>query len=222
MGPNAGEVELRVAHRAAHGAERRPTRGSSEYADRPQLFPLYDPRYPDERAPGFEYDGRPNGVTPGLADTYYGQCRSRSGAVGPVGTTTAPSAQPFTPCRNAGDAGVIDAERRRSDTDAAIDGAVADAGDAGAGDARTRARRTAVIRTPVSADAGGADDGGVPDAAPTDPPFTGECLNLDDIDVALRGLHPQDVWVTRLRASLPANRSRKATSCSRPRSSRRR
>ena len=32
-----------------------------------------------------------------------------------------------------------------------------------------------------------------------------ECLYLDDIDVALRGLHPTDVWVTRLRANLPAN-----------------
>ena len=179
-----------------------------EYADRPQLFAANDPRYPNERAPGFQYTGDPNGVTPGLADTYYGQCRS-SGAVAPVGSTTAPSAQPFTPCRSATDAGVI-TPSDAGVADAAIDSGARDAGgtDAGAGDAGDPDAGDPDAGDPDAgtADAGSDDDGGgVPDAAPTDPPFTGECLNLDDIDVALRGLHPQDVWVTRMRASLAAN-----------------
>jgi hypothetical protein len=31
------------------------------------------------------------------------------------------------------------------------------------------------------------------------------CDQFDDIDVALKGLHPSDVWITRLRAYLPAS-----------------
>src|SRR5262249_19939858 len=32
----------------------------------------------------------------------------------------------------------------------------------------------------------------------------GSCASFDDIDVALDGAHAQDIWVTRLRAKLPA------------------
>src|SRR5439155_17429525 len=41
----------------------------------------------------------------------------------------------------------------------------------------------------------------------TPPPDTSSdpCAYLDDLHVALRGLHEQDVWVTRLRAVLPSS-----------------
>jgi hypothetical protein len=64
--------------------------------------------------------------------------------------------------------------------------------DAGAGDAGDASTEGG---TQQEADAG-ATSSTAPD---------GECLYLDDIDVALLGLHPRDVWVTRLRASLPAD-----------------
>lgn len=65
-----------------------------------------------------------------------------------------------------------------SATDASDDGAAADASDDGS----------------TSSDGGTGDDGG------TSP----EC-KFDDIEVATRGMFPTDVWITRLRANLPAS-----------------
>jgi hypothetical protein len=190
----------------------------SEYADKPEVFTAYDPRYGGSRAPGYVPTG--SGAVPGLADTYYSQCRSRytppasSGSA--TGSATPPSGQsPFTsPCRNAADAGIETPDASSADASSA------DASDAGAGGL------DAAGADAGDDDGGAASDGGANDGAAasdgaagdagseptTAPPATGsggssyaDCLYLDDIDVALRGLHPTDVWVTRLRADLPAN-----------------
>jgi hypothetical protein len=201
----------------------------SEYADKPELFTAYDPRYGGSRAPGYVPTG--SGAVPGLADTYYSQCRSRyappASTGSATGSTTPPSGQsPFTsPCRNAADAGIDTPDASSGDASA-----LSDAGDAGdAGDARDAGTLDLDAGADAGDDDGGAladggdggdggasSDGGASDDGgsepTTDPPGTGngsssyaECLYLDDIDVALRGLHPADVWVTRLRANLPAN-----------------
>ena len=49
-------------------------------------------------------------------------------------------------------------------------------------------------------DAASPDGGGVT-ATPPPPPWTPK--QCDDLDIALKGLHRQDVWITRLRANLP-------------------
>lgn len=70
-------------------------------------------------------------------------------------------------------------------------------------------------------DSGGPDDGGdasndgdassdggmvgMPDAGPACYRYVSACDALDDLDVALTGMHQSDVWVTRLRAFLPAS-----------------
>jgi MYXO-CTERM domain-containing protein len=122
-------------------------------------------------------------ANPGLYDAYMSQCRLYS---------------PAPPC-DAGsfpqgpeDAGVRDSGPEASLDEAGDDGGSADATDAGS-----------------PTDAGGAsDDGGsaAPDAAPTCPENPSDsCEYFDDLTVALTGLHPENVWVTRLRALLPAN-----------------
>lgn len=192
----------------------------TEYADKPQLFTLSDPRYAGGRAPGYATTGR-GGVTPGLADTYYSQCRSRTAR--PTGSPSpAPSAQPFTPCRNSPDAGVISGDDAGqldggAHDDAGDGGAGEDAGgehDAGAGedagddagleaDAADASDAGDASAEATAPDAGAGGAGGEDDDAPTSQ--RRECLYLDDIDVALTGLHARDVWITRLRASLPAD-----------------
>ena len=188
----------------------------SEYADKPELFTAYDPRYGGSRAPSYVPTG--SGAVPGLADTYYSQCRSRYGSPSgaPGGATIAPTnPSAFTsPCRNAADAGV-GAQDASTDASSISDGG--DAGDASAidPDAGPDAGDDDGGALADGGDAGDAGDGTSADGGTeptTDPPGGGsspssnaECLYLDDIDVALRGLHPTDVWVTRLRANLPAN-----------------
>ncbi|MDB5221035.1 MAG: hypothetical protein JWO86_8962 [Myxococcaceae bacterium] len=200
----------------------------SEYADKPQLFTAYDPRFGGARAPGYVPTG--SGAVPALADTYYSQCGSRYGSAtgtstgtGTSGSPNTPAGQsPFTtPCRNGADAGIGEQD---ASVDASRNGDAGDAGDA------------AAIDPDAGADAGGSDggdgdggdladggdaDGGTADGGATSdggseptnpnagdvpsPSSNAECLYLDDIDVALRGLNATDVWVTRLRANLPAN-----------------
>jgi hypothetical protein len=54
------------------------------------------------------------------------------------------------------------------------------------------------------ADSGSGSDSGS-DSAPTCTVTTNACDTFDDLDVATAGMHPSDVWVTRLRAFLPAS-----------------
>ncbi|MDB4944226.1 MAG: hypothetical protein JWP97_3760 [Labilithrix sp.] len=181
-----------------------------EYADKPQLFTDYDPRFGGGRAPGYVSTGTAYGTTPGLADAYYGQCRAPGAILPPTSPSagSSPTASPFTPCPDGTDAGAGVPPDAASPVDA---GTVADAGsdpdsgdelDAGTDpDADTDAGDADVAD---AADAGGptppGDDGGLVYPPPSQ---AGVCLYLDDLDVAMRGLHPRDVWVTRLRASLP-------------------
>lgn len=156
----------------------------TEYADRPEL------REGTAQSTSSGTSGAAS--TPGLADVYYGLCKSRV-ALTPVGQQ--PSAQPFTPCRNQADAGIAQGS---GEADAAADsGQSSDAGvDGGEDDAGELADGG------TSGDGGNtANDSGVP----TTPPHGDECAYLDDLRVATRGLHADDVWVTRLRASLPSN-----------------
>ena len=181
----------------------------AEYAGQPQLFTQYDPRYASGYQPYYRPTGTANGVTPGLADTYYSQCKA-SGAIQPPASTTTPapgpSAKPdFTPCRNTPDAGVPGKDAGPTDPP---DAAVADAGDPDAGDPDggeldASTDRDASVPPDASTKDAGIDD----EDAATPPPTSqnGVCLNLDDIDTALKGLHPNDVWITRFRASLPSS-----------------
>jgi hypothetical protein len=92
-------------------------------------------------------------------------------------------ADPSQPPWQEKEAGAPDAQADAS----APDASAPDAGDpdAGASDA---------------GDAGPAGDGG-PTVVPPPPPWTPK--QCDDLDIALKGLHPKDVWITRLRANLP-------------------
>ncbi len=127
--------------------------------------------------PSPDNGGPPN---PGLADAYLGPCLF-PGEGGSSGPTPCPAAPPDAGVDAARDVAVeadIDAE-----ADADIDADIgAEAGtDAG-----------------VDANDAGAEDAGLPPAP------TGPC-GLDDLTVALTGLHPDDVWVTRLRSRLPVD-----------------
>jgi hypothetical protein len=94
---------------------------------------------------------------------------------------------------------------RTQSLDASLDGALFDApfeggpgggpGDASGADASDDA----------APDSGGdaSDDGGF--SSGDDGGSCHACEGFDDLDVALVGLHPADVWVTRMRALLPAN-----------------
>lgn len=179
----------------------------AEYANKPQLFTASDPRFGGRYDPNADFAaaGLTNSPNPGLADTYYAQCRA-PGAITPPSSsssTTSPTKPPdFTPCRSTQDAGVEQDAGNLDPQDAGVDSGEIDAGDPDAGD------------VDAGDDDGGADasaprDASVPpeqDSGTTTPPVSkGVCLYLDDLDTALRGLHPRDVWVTRFRASLPSS-----------------
>jgi hypothetical protein len=185
----------------------------TEYANKPQLFTAYDPRYAVGRSPAYVSTGSGSGATPGLADAYFSQCRYSSG-YGSGSATTAPSAAPFTPCRNGSDAGVATNDAAAGDaSDAGSDAATGDAGEVDASTEDAGDTDAGVADDAGDGDAGVADDAGgeladtgaAGASTPVTPPAPSPCAYLDDLDVAMRGLHPQDVWVTRLRASLPAN-----------------
>jgi hypothetical protein len=122
--------------------------------------------------------GAPNGAAnPPLYQAYNAFCSGTGPSNGSTVVRPTPCAQAsgLDASSEAGDdGGEADAE-----VDAEVDGEVdAEAG----GDA--------------GAEAGGNDAGG--SAAPADP-----CQSFDDLDVAMLGIDPTNVWVTRMRASLP-------------------
>ncbi|HSO31297.1 MAG TPA: DUF2330 domain-containing protein [Labilithrix sp.] len=179
----------------------------AEYADKPQLFTTSDPRFGGGSDPHAVVTGSGTGPNPGLADAYYAQCKAPGAITPPTSSSTAPSpSKPpdFTPCRNTPDAGIPPADAGHVDPqDAGADAADLDAGEPDAGDVDAGDEDAA-------ADASTTPDASVPpgdDAGPTTtPPVSkGVCLYLDDLDTAMRGLHPKDVWVTRFRASLPSS-----------------
>jgi hypothetical protein len=88
-----------------------------------------------------------------------------------------------------------------ADSNASADGDGADAGDDGpqAGDAIADAEIASDAASDALSD-GPAFDASADGGGLVVPPRTKQC---DDLDVAVRGLHPTDVWVTRMRAFLP-------------------
>lgn len=168
----------------------------TEYADQPQLVwsGIASAATVSRRGPN-----------PGLTDSYFGLCkRWSSSSSAPFGSSSSSSGSSgsFTPCpRPAADAGIdVEQPPEQPPEDAGTPDAESDAeSDAGIADASTDA----------SADAG---VGAKPDAGESSSTATGslvppyaECSYLDDLQVAVTGLHTQDVWVTRLRAVLPAD-----------------
>jgi hypothetical protein len=179
-----------------------------EYANQPVLFTSFDPRYGNGRPPGYVTTGVASRGTPTLADTYYGLCGSNAAGTGSSGSTPSPSGQPFTPCRNGADPGFGTKDAGAADASEEED-AGAEAGEGGDGGA-SEGGADADADADAGADAGAQDAGEEttpPYEPPSAPPYTprGMCKGFDDLDVAMRGLHPRDVWITRLRASLPAN-----------------
>gem|GEM_PF-835474 len=192
-----------------------------EYADKPQVFTERDPRFPYRLPPGYVSTGRSTGFTPGLADAYFAQCKNatwrpelarRTPASSPGSSPSAP----FTPCpRTTSDAGIgdddaggghdgeHDAGTRVDAGDHQHDAGEHDAGEHDAGE-HDAGDHDAGDHDAGDHDAGATEDPGS-DAHPPNGSGGGACLTMDDLDVATGGLHPQDVWVTRLRASLPAN-----------------
>lgn len=126
------------------------------------------------------------GANPGLTDSYFGLCRvTRASSPAPVGTPS--SSTPLVPCPKA-DAAV---DPQQQPVDAGID-ADAEAADAQAADAEAPDASVPDAEAPSAY---------VGDLRPTHP----DCRYLDDLDVAVSGLHRRDVWVTRLRAVLPVD-----------------
>ena len=178
----------------------------AEYANKPQLFTATDPRFGGRYDPSADFAaaGATKGPNPGLADTYYAQCKVPGAVTPPASSSgsTGPTKPPdFTPCRNTPDAGVEQDAGQVVPQDAGPDAGDLDAGDGDAGDEDGGAD--------AGADGSALPDASVPpgeDSGTTTPPVSkGVCLYLDDLDTALRGLHPRDVWVTRFRASLPSS-----------------
>lgn len=151
---------------------------------------------------------------PSLVDTYFGLCRG-PGPVSSGGTSNttpcpdngpSPAVDSGAPPRDAGpsrDASASDAAPTATDggevDGGEVDGGEADGGevDGGEVDAGTAEDASAPV-----ADAGPPrTDAGAP-PAPSAPSFA---CGLDDLAVATEGMNPTGVWVTRLRAVLPAN-----------------
>jgi hypothetical protein len=173
----------------------------TEFADNAQIYESSDPR-------SYRLPSRGSAVTPGLADAYFAQCRGRRL---PSSDPSTPTGLPFTPCPKPGtttdggtqgdhdagdhhDAGVLDAS-----TDTDLDAGDLDGGENDAGQDHDGDAGDPDASPDTDHDAGDPPDDGVA-PLPADP-----CAHLDDLELALDGLHPNDVWVTRLRAVLPAD-----------------
>jgi hypothetical protein len=123
------------------------------------------------------------GANPSLRQAYYAFC---GGAAPGNGSTVVPP----TPCSHT------------NELDASVD-AADDAGEAGDGGEAVDASQDAE----GGVDAGDRADAGndsASEASTPPPPATG-CDAFDDLDVALSGIDPSSVWLTRLRGSLPAS-----------------
>jgi hypothetical protein len=114
-------------------------------------------------------------VAPSVFQTYESTCVTRAPHTAPCDETALPPAD-----GSPDDAGAPEDEDADEDASAGDAGAGADAADASA-------------------------------APPPEPPPASSCTKLvsgcdgfDDYEVATRGLHPDDVWITRLRADLPS------------------
>ncbi len=126
-----------------------------------------------------------------LADVYMSQCPCPVDA----GSCGSPG----------GPVGSVDAADEAS-PDAAGDATPDAADDTGQSDAQDLGDVAAESDSAVAADAPAPDSGAPPGAgAVPQCPTIQSCADFDDLDVALVGLNPQSVWVTRMRAVLAAN-----------------
>ncbi len=159
----------------------------TEFAGRPQLS-FYGQYTPPPSYYGNNYNGNP-----GLAEAYYSLCRPTNTG-GSTGQGT--GGQPV-PC-TAADAGHDAAPMTTPDSGHDAESDAGNGGDGGTIDGEAPDAEVA--------DAGAHDSGTAEDASP--PPLTHRpsgCESFDDLDTSLVGLHPNDVWVTRLRAILPTD-----------------
>lgn len=175
-----------------------------EYANQPQTISYADPFLPYGPSYGSSSAAsRSGGFNPGLADTYYGLCRYAPRTSVPSSGGSG-SAAPYTPCPKTSVDPGQEAEDAGAETDAAP------ATDAGA-DASLDDDADASVDTDAGTDAGA--DAGAPAKTKADagasrteePTPTGDCRYLDDLQVAFRGMPATSIWVTRLRAVLPAD-----------------
>lgn len=200
-----------------------------EYAGKPQISQYGGGTSSGSFTPG--RNGGPYGTgayTPGLWNAYIGACRnpglgSSSGFSSSSSSSSSGGAQNQTPCpdRPTLDAGK-DSGNQNQDRDAALpDGGDVDAGDVDAGDVDAGDVDAGDVDAGAPTD-GGASDGGKKDggsgfdagsssggsssgSSGSSGTTTPDCSRLDDLDVALRGMSTNDVWLTRLRAQLPAD-----------------
>jgi hypothetical protein len=164
----------------------------TEYADKPQIT---DPAF------GSTSTRQTFGTrTPRLWDAYIGLCRSGGTTSPATSPTTVPSSQAQEPCPDTPDAGIPTA------TDSGVDAAKADAGpdDAGA-DPDAASDPDAAVAEAGAPDAGVAvTDAGADSGVKKDAGSSSRCVGFDDLDLATAGMNPKDVWLTRLRAQIPA------------------
>lgn len=195
-----------------------------EYAAKPQIS-----QYGTSSSSGFlpGQRGGPYGTgsyTPGLWNAYIGACKnpglgSSSGFSSSSSSSSSGGSQNQTPCP---DRPTVDAgkDSGNQDQDAALpDGGAGDldAGDVDAGDLDAGELDAGELGDGGVADAGKKDGGAKLDAGSSSggssssssgssgSTTTPDCSRLDDLDVALRGMSTNDVWLTRLRAQLPAD-----------------
>jgi hypothetical protein len=133
-----------------------------------------------------------SGPNPSLAFAYASQCTPA-----PASCTTLPSAM-GQPGGGGDDASAADGS--------AIDATVNDA-DASFVDARADAVADAVAEASTRADASIASDGGEGDSSDSDGSVTvcTTAVTCDDLQIAMTGIASGNLWITRLRASLPVS-----------------
>lgn len=154
-------------------------------------------------------------ATPLLADALFSQCGlgyNGGSSTSPYPSGSSSSTPPLTPCPNQPsvnqDSGSNQDQNQNQDADSGADSgadAGADAGDGGVGDGEDPGDSGAPPKDAGSS--GGESDAGTSSTPKSrrDAIAPKDCIQYDDLDVALYGLHRRDVWVTRLRAVLPVD-----------------
>jgi hypothetical protein len=167
----------------------------TEYANNPQLPPAIGRWTPSSATNGSFVGGR---FTPGLTDAYYQQCKAYRGSAGSSsGSVANPNntTPPITPCPDAKDAG-NQTQQPGEDAGVKDSGASTDAASSDGGGQKIDAGSDPIDPDP--------DPDPTPDSGSK--PSSGDpCAYLDDLDVALNGLHRQNIWVTRMRSILPVD-----------------
>ncbi len=179
----------------------------TEYADKPQI-PLSGTGWQRPRPP----TSVPFSRLPGFADTYFGLCKSYRASNPspsfPSSSSSSSGGTTFTPCPQT-DAGQ---SQSQPPPDAAAEaGPSNDAGNDDGGSTDPDAGSTSDAGDEVDSgsgqnqDPGQKEDGEDSEQQGSRPgSLFSECAYLDDLDVALKGMHRETVWVTRLRSVLPS------------------